>query len=462
MGLLVQRTVGVGMVLTVLLVLLRPHDPNIDYRQVWVVVGTALGLAAATALTLLARTRVRQRLGGHGSRATVVWTVAVLASVAGGVAGTALARLVRYSYGWDAAVVTGFSRELSSGAGLSAYAQDYLSRYPNNVPLVALVNLARRLGGPSDAGMYTAYMVANGVCLALVLLLCFVLVRRLRGAAAGFAAQVVIFVLVGCSPWMAVPYTDLPAMPLVTAAVVAAVVATRTRRTLAATALVVVAFALIAAAFVVKSTPATTAIAIGLAGLVVCLGRSWRGRSRIVAALAVGVLAFAGTAAGALGAADVESQVPRASLDTSRTPPLTWWLANGLTTTRSVSGRPYYGAYSPEMVKDSKDLSGQDLRSWSDRRLEQGLEDAGVTGVAAFEVRKQGFNWGDGMFFAWGEGYDFQAARLVDHGRLARAVQSWQHVSGEHYLLRASLTNGLWLAVLLVDGNRAAAGALPA
>jgi hypothetical protein len=451
-GLLVQRTVGCAMALTVLLVLLRPHDPNIDYRQAWVLVGlvVTLGVAAGAARLLRGPELLRWHPSPPG--AGVTWVAAVLTSVIGGVVGFLLARPMRYSYGWDAAVVTGFSRQLSSNGTMSAYALDYLSRYPNNVPLVAMMNVARRLGGSSDAGMYSAYLALNGLSLALVLLLCFALVRMLRGTAAAFVTQAVVFGLVGCSPWMAVPYTDFPAMPFVIGAGLLAVLATRTSRAGAAVSCVVAAFGLTAVAFVIKSTPATTAVAFGCVGLVVALGRPWRWRGRAALVLCCGAVAFGLTTMGGLSLADEVARVPRAELDTSRTPPVTWWLANGLTTTRSLSGRPYYGAYNPQMVNESMKLSGDRLQSWSNHRLEQQVTAMGPAGVATFEVRKQIFNWGDGMFFAWGEGYDFQAKRLQEHDPVARAIQSWQHPNGEHYLLRASLTNGAWLALLLWAG----------
>lgn len=450
-GTIVQRAVGVALVLTVALVLVRPHDPNIDYRTGWVLVGLVAGLVVAVAAgSVLARRK--DRPGARGARERAAWGGAVAVSLAGGVAGVLLALPLRYAYGWDAAVVTGFSRQASAGS-VSAYAIDYLSRYPNNLALVALMNLARDLGGSSDRGMYDAFIVANGVSLAVVLLLTFVLVRMLRGVTAAFVAQAAVFVLVGCSPWMAVPYTDFPAMPFVIGAVTLAVAACRPGRRTARTVMAVAAFVLIAVAFVIKSTPASTAVAFGLVGVVALVGGgSRRARLRTLGVVVAGAAAFGLTSLGSLALTDDAAQVPRQQLDTSRTAPVTWWLANGLTATRSISGRPYYGAYSPEMVRDSMDLRGDTLQTWSDHRLQRQLSSLGASGVAAFEVRKLTFNWGDGMFFAWGEGYDYQAKRLTEHGQTARAIQSWQHVSGAHYLLRASLTNGLWLALLAWAG----------
>lgn len=111
MGLGVQRAMGIVLVLTVLLVLLRPHDPNVDFRAGWVMVGLVLGLGAAIGATLLARSRAARRLRrrGRGWSPAAVWGTATVASAIGGAAGVLLALPLRYSYGWDAAVTTGFS-----------------------------------------------------------------------------------------------------------------------------------------------------------------------------------------------------------------------------------------------------------------------------------------------------------------------------------------------------------------
>ena len=452
-GRAVLSVTGAILVLTVLTVLVRPRNPNIEYARLWVVTGMGVSLVLALALTETVRRRVQPRSRGAPPwRPWVTWLVATGTSVLGGIAGVLLALPLRYEYGWDAAVVTDISEQVSSEGALSAYAHDYLSRYPNNVPLLAMMNLARRIGGPSHEGMYDVYLVANGLCLAVVLLLSFVLVRTFRGAAVAFVAQAVVFVLIGCSPWMAVPYTDFPAMAFVTAAVVLAVAATRSQRIGRRVGLVVAACASVAVAFAIKSTPASTAAAFVLSGVIVALGRSRRALIRLAMVGAVAGAAFALTAMATLAAADRVAHVPRTALDSSRTAPVSWWIANGLSTTRSISGRPYYGAYNPEMVKESMGLSGDRLRAWSEQRLTRQLEAMGATGVVAFEVRKQTFNWGDGMFFAWGEGYDFQASRLQEHDGLAKVVQSVQHPSGSDYVLRASLATGLWLALLLWAG----------
>lgn len=451
-GAWVLKGTGLALTLAVTVAVVRPADPNIAYSRPLVLTGLVFALALAIIVSVMAGRQPRRhaQFGRSSGHPNWPWIIAAATSALGGLAGYLLAQPLMFSYGWDAAVVTGFSRELSSGQGLSDYAQDYLSRYPNNMPVIAMMNVARAIGGPTDADMYATYLRANGICLAVILFATFLLVRRLRGTGPAFLAQGAVFGLVGCSPWMAVPYTDIPAMAFVSVAVTLGALA-MWGRPWWRLALVVSAFATAAVAFVLKSTPASLAVAFGLVLLLVLIAGSAPGRRRVGAGLACGVLAFTLTALGSLAVADTVAHVDRAQLDTSRTPPVRWWLANGLTRTENPGARPYFGAYSPEMVKASMHLSGEDLQQWSARRLAEQVSGMGPPGILSFELRKLAFNWGDGMFFVWGA-YDWQPERLQQHGPTATAIQAWQHALGEHYPLRSALTTGSWLAIVLWGG----------
>ena len=444
--------IGIFLVAAVALAVIWPADPNIDYSRRLVLIGVVVALAAALTATILSAhlPRRKSRAKRSAAYAALPWIAAFGTSVLGGLAGYALAQPLRFTYGWDPGVTTGFSRELSGGLGLSDYAQDYLSRYPNNVPVIAMMNLARSIGGPTDAEMYTTYLRANGVFLAVSLFATFALLRQLRGTRAAFIAQGAVFALVGCSPWMAVPYTDLPAMPLVAVAVAVAALAAR-RTSKWSLALVVAAFATAGVAFVIKSTPAVLAVAFGLVLLLVLASGSKPGRVRVAGALVCGVVAFGLTALASLATADNVAHIDRRELDTSRTAPVTWWLANGLTTTTNRGGHPYYGAYSPDMVTKSMHLSGEELQEWSDQRLATQASGMGPGGIVRFESRKLAFNWGDGMFFAWGA-FDYEPKRLQRHDSTSQAVQNWQHARGERYPLRSALTTGFWLALVAWAG----------
>jgi hypothetical protein len=272
----------------------------------------------------------------------------------------------------------------------------------------------------------------------------------LRGRLAGLAAQALVIVLVGASPWMAVPYTDLLVMPAVLSGAVLAVGALGARRWWARAVLAAGAASALAVGYVLKSTPASSLAALGVVALVLVLRRpSARFLAGAAAVVAGAAVVAAGTVALATDAAYAAARVDRAQLHLERTPPAAWWVAMGLISYRASNGLYTYGGYNGQMVRDSRGLGGEQLDAWSTQRLRDQLSAMGAGGVARLEANKMVFNWGDGMFFAWGEGSDEKPTLLMDRGSTARAVQSWQHVSGEHYVTRASLVTGLWLFVVL-------------
>ena len=75
-----------------------------------------------------------------------------------------------------------------------------------------------------------------------------------------------------------------------------------------------------------------------------------------------------------------------------------------------------------------------------------------MAGTAAFYADKLAWNWGDGMFSAWGEGGDSLPGRLAPATGLTGVIHDLNGFNGAGYQVRAELTQGLWLAVLLVAG----------
>jgi hypothetical protein len=121
-------------------------------------------------------------------------------------------------------------------------------------------------------------------------------------------------------------------------------------------------------------------------------------------------------------------------------------MAMGMTPTYGNTTR--YGAYNAAMVASTVHLDQAELVRWSDNALEQRLHALGPSGYATFAANKVTWNLGDGMFWAWGEGAD-ASTPVPRHGPLTPWVVSWSHPQGAHYAVRAGLTQGLWLIVLL-------------
>lgn len=451
-GTVVLRVLGVLLVATALVVLVDPRDPNVVFRRPLVLAGL-LGAAVLTAVAVALDARIGSRPLGRGRAWS--WAVAVAVAGVGAGAGTSVARRLEYVYGWDAAVMARFSEALHTSGTMSPYAVDYLSRYPHNLPLLAMLNASRTAAGWAGTTMEVVFVALNGLGVAIVLLSSYALVRMLRGHRPALAAQLVLLLLLGASPWVAVPYTDLLVLPFVTVGLLLAVAAIRARRMRSLVPLWLGSVAVLAMGFPVKSTvmPALVAVAL-VAGLVV-LGSARDGVRPLalgVVLIAAGGVVFVGTTTAAVVAAQHVSRVDPARLVLDQAPPISWWVAMGLSTTPTADGRTYYGSYSGTMVRESMTLRGEHLQVYSEEALRARVSELGAGGLAAFAVDKQAFNWGDGMFFAWGEGLDADPDRLLRDDPSSRWVQSWNHVSGSHYLSRASLTTGVWLFVVSWTG----------
>ena len=76
----------------------------------------------------------------------------------------------------------------------------------------------------------------------------------------------------------------------------------------------------------------------------------------------------------------------------------------------------------------------------------------GAGDIALFYLNKAAWNWGDGMFWAWGEGQDGQPATLRPTGGLVGLVREVEGRYGRWYPWRADLAQALWVALLLVAG----------
>jgi hypothetical protein len=212
-----------------------------------------------------------------------------------------------------------------------------------------------------------------------------------------------------------------------------------------------VAVTVLAFGYVIKTTPAATvggALALGVL-VVVSRLRHWRaaGVTALVVVAAAGL--FVGASTGLRTALSNGSGLDLALVDTTKTPPLPWWVAMGMSTTQGETTR--YGAYDKAMVVAIADLDGPQLAAYSSTALEQRWQALGVGGYAAFAANKVAWNLGDGMFWAWGEGPD-ATTPVPHHGSLTKWVVSWGHPSGAYYGMRAGLVQGLWLTVLCTAG----------
>jgi hypothetical protein len=394
------------------------------------------------------------------------WTAPVVALV-GGLLSTVMGELMRYPFGWDARVVMALARSIHAGIPLSAGELRYLSEYPNNLPLVTIDRIGAAVAGRFGLSPEAVLIAGNGVCLAVSLWLVHVVVRRVAGRGAALLAMLLVWVFVGLSPWMAVPYTDLYAMPFVIGAVALAPAAlSRTTasglRWLAGSGAVVCA----AVGFVIKTTP----VVLIVAGLLVVLlelmpngerstashpsgvpaQEGARRMGAVGAVAAVALAAFLLVSSGLAAASRAASGVDLARVDTSKSPPVVWWVANGM----NKVDKPTFvswGGYNRSMVNAIEGDSRAQMTQYAREFIAARWAERGVPGMASFYANKAVWNWSDATFSAWSEGYDAQTAPSADTAA-SRWVSQFNDYQGRFYQSRASVTQGIWVALLLVTG----------
>jgi hypothetical protein len=441
----------------------RPVFTSFNHGVVLITCLVVLGLAVVARVPRLARPVVESR-----------WT-APAGAVVGGLLGAVVGEVMRYPYGWDAREVMTIARHLHAGIPLTDGNTHYLSIYPNNLPLVTIdrlgIAVADRFGLSPDAVL----IAANGLCLTASLWLLHVVVRRVAGHGPALLAMLLAWVFVGLSPWMAVPYTDLYAMPFVIGAVALAGTAlsgTGWPRWRAWAGAVVCA----AVGFVIKTTPVVLIVA-GL--LVVLLGalpdkeaqeppdqagadRSSANRpsaKRTSAGRRAGtaVLVAAVTLAGFLLASSALTTASRAAsgvdlerVHTSESAPVLWWVANGMNELRKPTFVSW-GGFNRSMVNAIQDRSHAEMMEYSRDYIADRWAERGLGGMTSFYANKAVWNWSDVTFSAWSEGYDAQAEPIADTAA-SRWLSQVNGYHGSHYELRVSITQGIWVALLIVTG----------
>lgn len=433
------RLTGISILLVALVAMIAPRPGFIDYDR-WVVVPVVL---VALAVGLLGR--VPDALKNR-------WLPVVVAVLGGGLA-AGLGLALRYHYGWDARVVMDLARALHAGRGLGDADYAYLSFYPNTIPLVSIDRLGVSVGAALGLSPDAVLITLTGVCVAITLYAAHLLVVPVAGRGPALVTQLVVLALVGVSPWVSVPYTDYYAMPFVVGGVALACAAWRRRGWGARILLGSLAVAAISVAYVIKTTPAVIMVALVVVALVRLTDRWSIGRAKAVISSAVGatLLFVALSAALTAGAASVAG-IDRARVDPAATPPVTWWLADGMNEQLSADGRVQYGTYTRDMVEAVEGRPPAQMMAYARSYIGDRWEERGLGGTIAFYANKAAWNWGDGMFWAWGEGPDSSPGAVVPHGGVSEAVNAVNGFHGQWYQLRANLTQGLWLAVLLVAG----------
>lgn len=166
------------------------------------------------------------------------------------------------------------------------------------------------------------------------------------------------------------------------------------------------------------------------------------------------LLAAAGLVAGVLTLHGLAARTVDLTPETRATaepayPPL-HFLGMGTYDSRDPSPTRTYGGWSEKYVRATGGELDPETREAMLRRMVWGqVAERGVGGNVSFFARKVAWTWGDGTFWAFGEGTDKDAAGEL--GPTWSSAQQWFVGSGEPYRRwTAPVTQGVWVATLLV------------
>jgi hypothetical protein len=194
-------------------------------------------------------------------------------------------------------------------------------------------------------------------------------------------------------------------------------------------------------------------VAVTLVGLILAfdLRARWRDAVTVVVATTGWVVVTLALVASLSSAATsaLSPGLGPAGLRPDAAPPTLWWVANGMT---PKTNPVRYGGYNAVMVRAISSMNSTEATEWSRRWIRAQVQSQGASGLALFYANKAAWNWGDGMFWAWGEGRDSMPSTLPRADGLSGLVHDVNGPRGRWYPLRVDLAQGLWLALLLVAG----------
>jgi hypothetical protein len=200
----------------------------------------------------------------------------------------------------------------------------------------------------------------------------------------------------------------------------------------------------------VKATPVVGLVALLLTLAVVAISRTGPPSRRWLAAGAlVAVAGFFATTMVALSWVHQNAGTPPLPADHGATP--LSYVASGVRVQRDNPVGITYGGYDAEVWHRTQYRDKATQNRVSRELIRREWEAQGPAGMAGFAVEKTLFNWGDGMFWAWGEGTDAKQAPQR-RGPLAEAVSAWNRPDGNNFTHRVVAAQVTWLAVLSAMG----------
>jgi len=341
--------------------------------------------------------------------------------------------------GWDS--INLLDSALRSVAGQrDPYYESYFSWYPNNILLAVLyreiASFVHSLGKSQNAALEAILYVQCGLSFVTGLAV-FKLTEKLTGQrSAALWGYLVYLLLIGLSPWVAIPYSDSAALP-VPALLLCLYVSEPQRRSFK-----IIKWAAIgvlsAFGYCLKPTAAIPAIAIGL--LELC--RFFETRDCKALAKKAGLLALGVLCAGLLIGKLTDSFEYK--IDPEQRIGLVHFFAMGL----NEKQMGVWDKEDADYAKSFHTAAERDAAEW--QRARERLESMGLKGLLLQGVRKLLTSFHDGTF-AWTREGGFFAYVFENESRAATISRSFYYPDGERCVIFKNCMQAIWLSVLLLS-----------
>jgi hypothetical protein len=423
-------------------VVLDPVVPSDRYPR-----GVAIALAALALLLAPLVVRLLGRAVPWLERRPVARRAAVAATLVGvGGVQVRTGSAVRFPPGWDAGVMETLAHGLAFDYLPPEQAVLSINQYPNNALLTAI--LARWLELFRWAGVDNpdlSYVVLNALVMCASIGLAYAVARRIASPLTAYVTLLLAAAMMTLSPWIGVAYSDTLGMVF---PIAVAWLYTRLHGASSRPAIAALWFAMALVGSLGYQIKPTAVFALGAAALVSLLRMRWRSWSRpatTTRAVTVGALVAGFLLGGVVGEriTDGVGITPTAASN-ELAMPLTHFLMMG------AQSSSYYGSYWGDDVALTMSVPAGEQRFWNGVRVyRERVGEMGPLGYATFLHKKASWTFGDGSFFAYGEGgMGAEPTPYRNTDPLSRSIQRWMGPHGEHFGLVLAWWQVVWLAVL--------------
>lgn len=325
------------------------------------------------------------------------------------------------------------------------YLNGYFSRYPNNIAITIILSYLQKIVKICGVKDYYIGGIVGGIaCVEISGILSSAIVRKItKNNRAALLTWCFFFALIGMSPWIIIPYTDIYAMPFVTGSVYSYLCLKDKGGSFVMTA-ILGAFQFIG--YQIKPT-------VLIVGIAIVLIEGWKivfafDRSKIKKTtemiLVVFAVACVCSAMGKYEKKTIESTFGKLNNEAAFS--MTHFAMMGLS---REGGGGYYGN---DVIYSSGFQTKKERANGNIKVIEERLSEYGISGVIVHEIKKLLMIYDDGTF-AWGSdgGRQYRVKAPTDiTSYLGKKIQQYYLPEGKYYSIFVSVQQSIWLMCLLM------------